>query len=134
MVEQHFVTFYSPGTLFSEETSKKIKSWDVDEAIKMVHGIKERHGATPYGFRFSTRGRGHDDLDSRQTAESNMYFLGGKTLSLQDIIDRNDPKDKTLIANMEGNGYDYVVENTNSWKTTLPLNDGDKVSDWEPKS
>jgi hypothetical protein len=77
-MKKHFVTFCSPGTLVSETTTKDIDSWDVQEASKMARRIKERHGAVPYGFYFSTRERGEEDLDSTVTKTSHMYYLGGK--------------------------------------------------------
>ena len=50
MMQKHFVTFYSPGTFVAETSCLPIDSWNVDEAREMAHGIKERHGATPWGF------------------------------------------------------------------------------------
>jgi len=128
-MEQHFVTFYSPGTFFSETTTKTIPSWDTAASVEMARGIVERYEARPYAFRFSTRSRGPDDLDSRVTAQSGYFFLGGKVLTLSDVEGRNDPKDHILISNMRNNGYDKIVVNTNSWKWTQPLGADDVVLD-----
>lgn len=132
-VQAHFVTFYSPGTFVAETTEKRIKSWDTDEAMKMAHGIEERYGATPYGFRFTTRGRSEGDLDSRQIAQSCLYHLGGKVETLAEVEARNDPKEDILRSNMRGNGYDRIVVNDNSWRSVQPLGKDDVVLDWKPK-
>ena len=129
-MKKHFVTFLSPGTFVSEQTQKEIDSWDVDKAMQMARNIKERHNATPYGFYFSTRSRKDDELDSKVTKTSGIYYLGGKVLTLKDVKARNDPNDKTLIWNMEVNKYNSVIENTNSWKVTMPLNNEDVVLEW----
>ncbi len=126
-MKKHFVTFCSPGTLVSETTTSEIESWDIELAKKMSKGIKERHGAVPYGFYFSTRGRNEDELNSKVIAQSGMYYLGGNILTLDEIKTRNDPKDKILISNMRINGYDKVIENTNSWLFVAPLNEEDAV-------
>ena len=119
-MKKHFVTFFSPGTFVSESTKLEIPEWDTQMAVAMSSDIEERHGAVPYGFRFSTQSRGPEDLDSEQSATSNMYYLGGDVLTLAQVKERNDPADSTLIWNMETNGYDRVVVNTNSWKATMP--------------
>lgn len=133
-VSAHFVTFYSPGTLFAEQREVGIDSWDVDAAVEMSYNIVERYGAKPYGFRFSTRSRGPKDLDSKETGESPMYYLGGDVLTLEQIKERNDPKDKTLLFNMECNGWDRVITNCNSYRSTWTLNDDDIVLDYQPKT
>ena len=102
-ISQHFVTFYSPGTFTAEETTKPIESWDVDTAVKMAAGIKERHAAVPYGFRFSTRSREDGELDSKVSSKSNMYYLGGKVETIEDVERRNDPKESVLLSNMRCN-------------------------------
>jgi len=131
-MKKHVVTFCSPGTFVSEMTSKPIKTWDVSLAVQMVDTIKERYGATPYGFYFTTRSRGPTDLDSKEIKRSAMYYLGGKVLTLKQIKKRNDASDKILISNMECNNWDRVIVNTNSWKCTLPLNKEDIVLDYKP--
>lgn len=129
-MKKHFVLFYSPGTFVSETTEKEIDSWDVEKAKKLARTIKERHNASPYGFCFITRERRDDELDSKVTKTSNTYFLGGKVLTLNDILAKDDPNDRILISNMKNNGWDRVIENTNSWKVTLPLKSDDIILEW----
>ena len=126
-MEKHFVTFCSPGTFVTEENTKPIDSWNVDIAIKMSKDIKERYDATPYGFYFTTRSRNDNELDSHEAARSPMYYLGGTVLTLEQVKSKNDPADKILISNMERNGYDRIIINSNSWKWTQPLNKDDFV-------
>lgn len=131
-IEQHFVTFYSPGTFMAEMSAKPIDAWSVDLAMKMAVEIKERHGATPYGFSFQTRGRGADDLDSKEVARSPFYWLGGKIETLEEVEARDDPKEMILRGNMRGNGYAKIITNTNSYKWTQPLGETDVVLEWPP--
>ena len=77
-LEKHFVVFYSPGTFVAESNEKPIDAWDVAQAMEMGRTILQRHNATPYGFRFITRGRNDEDLDSKQIASSPLYYLGGE--------------------------------------------------------
>lgn len=130
-MEKHFVTFYSPGTFVAETTTRPINSWDLDKAMEMAHEVVERYNATPYGFRFSTRARKDDELDSSVVKESPFYFLGGRIETLAEVEARNDPKEKILRSNMRGNGYDRIVVNDNSWRWTQPLGKDDVVLDWK---
>jgi hypothetical protein len=130
-MQKHFVTFYSPGTFVAENTAKEISSWDIEQAKAIAQGIVERHGATPYGFRFSTRSRQDDELDSKETATSPMYYLGGIIWTLEALKAKNDPQDRILIGNMERNRWSRVVINTNSYRWTQPLHDDDVVLEWE---
>jgi hypothetical protein len=126
-MKRHFVQFFSPGTLVAERTTKPIDSWNTEKAVEMSKEIKERYNALPYGFCFITRERKPGELDSSEVKRSPMYYLGGKILTLEEIKARNDPKDKILISNMEGNGWNKVVENNNSWKWVQPLEKDDIV-------
>jgi hypothetical protein len=128
-MKQQFVTFLSPGTFFHEDTTKPIESWDVEKAKEMARDIKERYGATPFAFYFTTRA--DDELDSKQVEKSCTYYLGGKIETLADMEARNDPKEDILRSNMRCNGWDRIITNTNSWKVTQPLNADDVVLDWE---
>lgn len=126
-MKKHFVTFYSPGTFVNEETTKPIKKWDVEKAKEMSLAIKERYSAIPFGFAFSTRERKPDELDSHVIKRSKMYFLGGKVETLKEVKARRTKKDDILISNMEGNGWDRIITNTNSWKVVLPFERGDTI-------
>lgn len=128
-MKQHFVIFFSPGTLVAEQSSMPIDSWDINKAVEMSQNIKERHGATPYGFCFTTRARRADELDSREVKRSGMYYLGGEVLTLEEIKARNDSHDHVLISNMKSNGWDKVVVNNNSYRWTQPLEKDDVVLD-----
>lgn len=129
-MKAHFVTFYSPGTFVAETTEKPIGEWDVEKAKKMAKEIVERYNARPYGFRFLTRERGENDLDSKVTKTSAMYYLGGKIETLAQVKKRATEKDRILVSNMECNGWNRIVTNSNSWLVTQPLEKGDVVLDW----
>jgi hypothetical protein len=126
-IEKHFVTFLSPGTFFNEESIKEIDSWNVNKALEMSKEITERHGAKPYAFYFTTRTREDNEFDSKETAYSNRYYLGGKIETIKEIEERNDPNEKILLLNMRSNNWDRVIININSWKITQPLEKDDIV-------
>ncbi len=124
--QKHYVTFYSPGSFVSETTTKEIDVWSVDLAVRMAKEI-ERHRATPYGFTFKTMES--DGWSPKTVKESGMYYLGG---TLKRLIDIPDTKENSILRdNMRFNNYEYVIENTNSWKITLPFyKDKDIVLGW----
>lgn len=126
-MKRHFVTFYSPGTLFAETTTMEIKKWDIELAVEMSKGVIERYNAVPYGFKFTTRERKMNELDSKQVKQSCFYYLGGDVFTLKQLKELNDPHNDTLIRNMECNNWEKVVINSNSWKWTQPLEKGDVV-------
>ncbi len=126
-VSQHFVTFFSPGTFVAETSTKPIDEWDVAAAQAMAHDVKERHGAVPYAFQFTTRERGPDDLDSHEAARSGLYYIGGLVRTIEEVRAQGAASERTLLSNMEGNGWDRVWETTEGWKWTQPLREGDVV-------
>ena len=132
-MKKNFVRFYSPGTFMAETTEKPLPAgWDIEAAKTMARDIKERYGATPYGFCFFTRERTDDDLDSKVTHTSHMYYLGGTVETLEQVKARATDKDRILVSNMEGNGWDRIVTNNNSWQCTRPLLADDVVLEWIP--
>ena len=127
-MERHFVQFFSPGTLVAETTTLDIDSWDIEKALEMASAVKERYEATPYGFRFLTRSRNDDDLDSKVSAKSPMYYLPHcKVETLDEVKARNDPSERILRSNMENNGYSRIVTTTEGWSWTMPLGEEDIV-------
>lgn len=126
-MKQHFITFYSPGTLIAEQTTKPIPSWDIEQAITLAATITERYGAKPYGFQFSTRSRTESELDSSEVARSPMHYMNCHVESLEEIKARQDPNDRILISNMQCNGWNRVVRTKEGWRWTQPLLDKDVV-------
>lgn len=128
-MEQNFVTFFSPGTFVPETTTAPVDSWDVDKAVELARGITERHGAKPYGFQFSTRGRSDKELDSKVIKSSGIYYLGGKIETRNEVFARNDPKEGILRSNMDCNGIDKIIVNDNSWRFMGAFKDDDTLLD-----
>lgn len=128
-MQKHFVHFLSPGTFVSEETIKPIDSWNVDNAVAMAADVCERYNARPYGFQFSTRARGDDDLDSKVVDRSPTYWLGGTVRTAEEILAGTDPDEATLRLNVRRNGIKRIIVNDNSWRFTSELKDDDVVLD-----
>ncbi len=131
------VTFYSPGTFFSESSSKDVPLRDIAFAVEMAQTINERYGAKPYAFRFSTRITAEPIPDGeggvlqvvpKFVDESGLYFLGGELLFLDDVIKRKDPKELILLDNMRRE-CPIVVINCNSYKSTIPFGEQDVIVD-----
>lgn len=130
----HFVTFFSPGTFVSEYTTKPIKSRNTKLAAQMAREIKERHGATPYGFRFETRIK---FIAARITAESpsvktsKMFYLGGCVRSSAKVLAGKHPTEKILRENVKSNKYPAIIVNRNSYEIACPFLKGDVLLDHE---
>ena len=128
-IKKHFVEFLSPGTFVSEVSQKPIDAWDVYAAVAMAKDISERHGARPYGFRFLTRGRGDNDLDSTVLDQSGIYYLGGTVRTADEVLSGSDPKEEVLRSNVRINGIKRIIVNNNSWRVTAALHECDTVLD-----
>ena len=123
MLTKNFVQFFRPGFMFSEEETVPIKSWDVNEALKI---IKDKNMKNIYGFRFLTRGREDDELDSQIIKQSGMYFFFFLVQSLKDIEDERNLENRTLIGNMKCNGWTHAIRIGNM---AYPFEEGDKILD-----
>lgn len=126
-MQKHFVKFLSAGTFVAEETTKEIDSWDIEKAKQMSKEIVERYGARPYGFCFITKGRSNTDLDSKVIDQSGVYYINGVVETLEELKAKNDPNNRILISNMEGNGWDKVVTTYNPYRWTQPFTENDTV-------
>lgn len=126
-VQQHFVTFFSPGpgTFVAEITTKPIQDWNVPLAQQIAAEVAERYGARPYAFQFFTEERAEGDLDSHQIATSPMYYLGGTVETLAQVEARATSRDAILLSNMRGNNYQRII--TTLQGNVQPLADEDVV-------
>jgi hypothetical protein len=138
--EKNYVTFYSPGTFFCEQTTKEISCWDAVEALKLAKQIIERHGAKPYGFRFETRlvsspvddhRGGSLTVNPKTISSSGIYFITGDLVTIDQVVARSDKDQSILISNMRCNEHFIVIENRNSYLSTLPFSEKDVIVDWE---
>lgn len=112
------VTFYSPGTLFPEQSVRELPNKDIELAKEEAKAILERYNAIPYCFVFE--------------GEKERYFLNGKLRSKQEVIDEDRPDEEILRSNMINNDIEYVLENNNSWKVTCVFYpETDTVLEWE---
>ena len=117
---RHFVEFIFPGSFLSESTVEPIDSWDIAEAYSRLTDLNMQ----PYGFRFLTRERGPDDLDSKITATSGIYYLGGKIRTFGEVLADNKPEEETLRWNMQANKFHTVIQIAGR---TFPFTDKDTV-------
>lgn len=126
-MKKDFVTFYSPGTFVAEMTTKQVASWSIPKALKLMKDVKERHGAVPYGFRFTTKKRGLRDFEPKEVAKSGMYYVNCRVQTLDEIEKRGKKEELTLLQNMRSNGWDKIVTTKSGWAWSHPLQDGDIV-------
>jgi hypothetical protein len=138
-LQKHYVTFFSPGTLFAETATKEVSRWDINEAKAMAKEISERHGAAPYAFQFYTMERGEDDWEPKETERSHRCFLGGKVMTVEEVEALGDPSNSILIGNMKSNGIDRIITNWDAekgeavpgtfknYRWTQEFKDGDEV-------
>jgi len=126
-VSKHFVEFFSPGTLWSETTIQPVDNWDVVEATRMSRTVVERHGARPYCFRFITRERTKEELDSKITNKSPFYYIDCVVETLEDIEQRNDPNEDILRSNMRNNNIERIARPKTGWSGAYPVGKDDVV-------
>lgn len=133
---KNYVTFLSPGTFTSESTTKEVPEIHPPLAARMAREIAERHGAKPYGFIFEER-IVHDpipdgiggtlNVQSKTLLSTGIYFLTGTVRRYDEIPETKDTH--ILRANMRGNDWPLVIENTNSYRTTMVYESKDCVVD-----
>ena len=115
-----YVEFQSPGSLVSEIDSKKVKSKDLKAVITIAKSIKQRGGASPYGFLFR-------DGNGRQ--KGFFYYITGTLLRYEEVPIINE--NSILRSNMFCNEWPIVIENRNSYRITRPFEKTDAIVDWD---
>lgn len=116
-----YVTFFSPGEFFAEQTTLPILSFDPELARKMAINLKRDQNIVSYAFVFCFEDK---------TPVSQNYFLGGKVSTYEEICSRTDSESALLRFHMEQEGWDRVLVNERSWAITQPLKPGDRVLDY----
>ena len=136
VTQKHYVVFESPGTMFSESSTKEIGEWSTNLAARMAGDIVERYGAKPYAFRFETRltaepfpdGQGGTlEVVAKTIKKSGRYFIAGKLRTLDDVQRDALPSERILASNMECNKWPIVCETRNGYLSTHPFEADDFV-------
>lgn len=139
-MRKHYVTFYSPGTLFMEQTTRPIEAWDPKLAIGVGADVVERYGAKPFAFSFSTRIErdpvpddegGTLKVEPKTVATSCRYFIGERgTWDLLRLSQMKEtPESEILRSNMRCNDWPIVIESRRSYRVTQPFESHDVVID-----
>jgi hypothetical protein len=102
MMEKHFVSFTYPGMIVCGEASESIDSWDVDKAVRMAETRHKR----AFAFKFITRRREDNELDSKEIKRSPTYFLGGEVLDEDAVRARSG---ESMVENMRTNGWARLI-------------------------
>ena len=123
-MRKNYVTFLSPGTFYDEETSKPIDTWDPVAAMKLLEGIKERHGAKPYAFFFRTMltaepvpdGEGGTlEVEPKLVEKSGLHYINGTVLSYDDVVVKVDADSKRLALTRGTRHSPSTRKTTNSY-------------------
>lgn len=115
-----YIVFMSPGSFMSESNSKKIKTKDIKTAVLMAKSIKQRYGASPYGFHY-------EDGNGKQKGP--FYYITGTLRRYEEIPDTREFN--ILKSNMYCNEWPIVIENKNSYRVTRPFEEKDVIVDWD---
>ncbi len=126
-VRKHYVTFYSPGTFYPEQSTKPIGEYDTKEAVRMSKEVLERYNAKPHSFRFTTYIEvedvpdgegGFSKVEPKKVGESCTYYLGGRVRTIDEVKIKACKEERILLSNMECNKEYVLIENTNSYRHT----------------
>lgn len=113
-MSKYRVTFLSPGTFVSEQTTREVEGDDRDVVAKsaaIAQTITERYGARPYGFQIEGR--------------KGTYFFG----SLRCAADLDPKEHAILLSNMEANDWPLVVVYSGSFRSHHPFEANDTLID-----
>ena len=113
-VRKTYIEFFYPGSFFSESSTQKVKTRDVSR-------VKVPKNA--FGFKFfdilsvvvDAAGK-KVLLTSERINVSPMHYYGGKPYTVAELK-REFPNERTLISNIENNGYWKAIRcRTGNWQ------------------
>ena len=114
------VTFHSPGSFFNESSSQEFDMVDIKEFCKKATKIKERYGASPFGFSYQKMSAplksnidGFEILPKKIGKPSGMFFINGEVIFHENL---NAEDERILRSNLEYNSDGVGVVTQNSYK------------------
>lgn len=106
MKTQHYIEFFWAGTIVANTSTREIEHRD-----PLLVVMPE----SSYGFRFFDRTVAEttdgETLLGPVKNGSKTYYPGGRIATADEIEAKGDPRDRILLSNMRGNGWDRVVYN-----------------------
>ena len=131
------VTFYSPGSLFSESNFKEYPILNFVQICKDAKKIKQRYNSAPYGFVWSKlelpvkipKIEGYEvKIDPKVLEKSTgTIFITGEIIYSENLTEK---ENSILKSNLESNNDGVGVINTNSYKFYSGFEKGDFIIDW----
>lgn len=117
-IKKTYVEFVYPGSFMNEYSSQEVKSRDAE--------VELPKGAFAYRFfDHETVKVGNKTFTGDRSNVSGLTYVDGEVLSVEDVK-KSVPNSRTLVSNMEGNGWDYVVKTKRG--NFQPLEKGDSVT------
>lgn len=105
MLSKNFVRYLFHGTIVSEDRLVDISDCNIDKAWDGAAQFVRR----PFAFQFETHSREDHELDSKRTAKSPRYYLGGTILTAAEILAGTDPRQEILRGNVRCNDIKRVL-------------------------
>ena len=119
---QTYVVFLHPGIIVSESSSHEVESRD-----ETILDIPKNAYAFSFHDVLSLRIEADDgsyvELRSNPINKSPLTYVKGKVTTIEEVK-ATQPHERIQILNMEGNGYDRVID---TGMGTFPFRDGEKV-------
>ena len=131
--DHYLVTFYSPGTFFSETSSIRLDELDINKILKKAKGTSERYNAKPYGYTWKQIREffiGKEKLEKEEVLdESKGYiFITGNVIFSKDLTN---PDENIFKSNLESNAGGVGIQNFNSYKFSYFFDKNDIIIDWD---
>jgi hypothetical protein len=118
VARKQYVTFYLPGVFLSEETTRAVESRDVGSLDIPEYA---------FAFQFWEREeieQGGEVLKGSKQNVSGRHYPGARLMDVADVL-VEEPNNRILVANMEGNGWERVVRTRAG--NYQPYNKGDVI-------
>lgn len=98
---EYFAEFFFPGILISETATRSIPDrFSVGDWPAGAYGCRT--------FATTVAEVDGERITGKARDYSPMTYRGGRVMTLEEVKQANDPSDRILILNMEGNGYERV--------------------------
>lgn len=133
----YLVTYYSPGTFFSESSSYKFTEFNLWKFCQKAKEISERYDAKPYGFNFQKLEIPVDlpktegfkvTVEPKILEKSGTFYITGDVIFSENLIGKDE---QILKSNLESNNNGVGIVNNNSFKFRGAFEKDDNIVNWD---